>query len=113
MTIGQRRSWERRKLWPAGEYTLLADSHTTEDGVEYFKGDTLTLGEREATRLGYAGVSPTRPACAPWGLGPSAVVARNGMSTSTTCGSSPGPGRSRRVPRLPAFSSVSACLCCG
>jgi hypothetical protein len=56
MTIGHRRSWERRKLWPAGEYTLLADSHTTEGGVAYSKGDTLSLGEREATRLGEAGV---------------------------------------------------------
>lgn len=56
MTIGQRRSWKRRKLWPAGEYTLLANSHTTEDGVVYSKGDTLALNEWEATRLGNAGL---------------------------------------------------------
>jgi hypothetical protein len=56
MTMGQRRSWGRKKFWPAGEYTLLTDSHTTEDGVTYSKGDTLTLGEREATRLGDTGV---------------------------------------------------------
>jgi hypothetical protein len=52
MTIEQRRPWERKKLWPAGQYTLLADSHTAENGVTYSKGDILTLGEREATRLG-------------------------------------------------------------
>jgi hypothetical protein len=55
MAIGRRRSWERRKLWPAGEYTLLADSLKAEDGVAYSKGDTLTLGEREATKLGHTG----------------------------------------------------------
>jgi hypothetical protein len=52
MTIEQRRPWERKKLWPAGQYTLLADSHTAENGVTYSKGDILTLDEREATRLG-------------------------------------------------------------
>jgi hypothetical protein len=56
MTIGQRRSWERRRLWPAGVYTLLTDSYTAEDGAAYSKGDTLALGEREATRLGDNGV---------------------------------------------------------
>jgi hypothetical protein len=55
MAIGQRRPWERRRLWPAGEYTLLADSHTAEDGVAYSKGDTLALSEREAMRLGNSG----------------------------------------------------------
>jgi hypothetical protein len=47
---------ESKKLWPAGEYTLLATSYTAEDGLTtYSKGDTLTLGRREATRLGNAG----------------------------------------------------------
>ena len=46
---------EPKRIWPAGEYTLLVDSHTTEEGVTYSKGDTLALHEREATRLGNAG----------------------------------------------------------
>jgi hypothetical protein len=48
--------WEAKKIWSAGEYTLLADTHTADDGVTYAKGDTLVLNEREATRLGYMGV---------------------------------------------------------
>ena len=55
MATKRRMSWELKKLWPAGEYTLLADSHTTEDGLLYSKGDILSLSEREATRLGNAG----------------------------------------------------------
>ncbi len=55
MATKRRMSWELKKLWSAGEYTLLADSHTTEDGVPYSRGDTLSLSEREATRLGNAG----------------------------------------------------------
>jgi hypothetical protein len=55
MATGQRMPWEPKKLWRAGEYTLLADSHTAENQVTYFKGDTLALSEREATRLGNAG----------------------------------------------------------
>jgi hypothetical protein len=55
MAMGQRRPREQKKLWPAGEYTLLTDSHTAEDGVTYSKGDALVLGEREATRLGDTG----------------------------------------------------------
>jgi len=55
MATERRMSWELKKLWPAGEYTLLTDSHTTEDGLPYSKGDTLSLSEREATRLGNAG----------------------------------------------------------
>jgi hypothetical protein len=55
MTDGQRMAGEPMRLWPAGEYTLLSDSHTTEDLVTYSKGDTLTLDERTATRLGNAG----------------------------------------------------------
>jgi hypothetical protein len=43
------------RIWPAGEYTLLVDSHTIEEGVTYSKGDTLALRGREATRLGNAG----------------------------------------------------------
>jgi hypothetical protein len=46
---------EPRRIWAAGEYTLLADSHTTEEGITYSKGEILTLHEREATRLGNAG----------------------------------------------------------
>ncbi len=55
MAAERRMPWEVTKLWPAGEYTLLADSHTTENGSPYSKGDTLSLSEREATRLGNAG----------------------------------------------------------
>jgi hypothetical protein len=47
--------WQTPKIWLAGEYTLLADSHTTKEGVTYAKGDTLRLDERQATRLGNAG----------------------------------------------------------
>jgi hypothetical protein len=47
--------WEKTKFWPAGDYTLVAVTHTTEEGVTYSKGDTLSLDEREATRLGNAG----------------------------------------------------------
>jgi hypothetical protein len=52
MAAQLRRSWELKRLWPAGEYTLLADSYAAEDGVTYSKGDTLTLSQWEATRLG-------------------------------------------------------------
>jgi hypothetical protein len=55
MTEGWWSSGQRGRIWPAGEYTLLADSYSTEEGVEYSKGDTLALREREATRLGNAG----------------------------------------------------------
>jgi hypothetical protein len=53
-----KRRWlpgEPRRIWPAGEYTLLADSYTTKEGATYSKGDALSLDEREATRLGNAG----------------------------------------------------------
>ena len=50
-----RRPWEAQKLWPAGEYTLLADSHTTRSRVTYSRGDTLALDEAGATKLGSAG----------------------------------------------------------
>jgi hypothetical protein len=50
-----RRPWEAQKLWPAGEYTLLTNSHISQDRVTYSRGDTLALDEREATRLGNAG----------------------------------------------------------
>jgi hypothetical protein len=56
MTMGQRRSWEWKEFLPAGEYTLLGDAITAEDGETYSRGDTLALGKREATRLGDAGV---------------------------------------------------------
>ena len=55
MATGRRMSWELKRLWSAGEYTLLVDSHTADDGVAYSKGDILSLSEREATRLGNAG----------------------------------------------------------
>ncbi len=55
MATRRRMPWEPKKLWPAGEYTLLAGSHTAEDRVTYSKGDTISLSEREATRLGSAG----------------------------------------------------------
>jgi hypothetical protein len=54
---GERRvARELERIWPAGEYTLLADSHTAEDRVTYSKGATLTLSQGEATRLGNSGV---------------------------------------------------------
>ena len=56
MSVRRVRPWEVKRLWPAGEYTLLADSHTAQDRVTYSKGDTLALSEREATWLGNAGV---------------------------------------------------------
>jgi hypothetical protein len=55
MAAQPRKPWGPQKLWPAGEYTLLADSHTTKEGVKYSKGDTLNLDDRQATRLGNAG----------------------------------------------------------
>jgi len=61
MAARLRRSWERPKLWPSGEYTLLADSYTAENRATYSKGDTLALRQWEATRLGNKGAiaSPT------------------------------------------------------
>ena len=56
MARRRRMLWEAKKIWSAGEYTLLADTHTADDGVTYAKGDTLVLNEREATKLGYMGV---------------------------------------------------------
>ena len=55
MATRGRMPWELKKLWPAGEYTLLADSHTAENRVTYSKGDTILLSGSEATRLGNAG----------------------------------------------------------
>jgi hypothetical protein len=56
MATRRRMLWEAKKIWSAGEYTLLADSHTADDGVKYSKGETLALSETAATRLGNAGV---------------------------------------------------------
>ncbi len=39
MATERRMSWELRKLWSAGQYTLLADSYTAEDGLAYSRGD--------------------------------------------------------------------------
>jgi hypothetical protein len=55
MTEGRWSPGEPDRIWPAGTYTLLTDSHTTEEGITYSKGDTLVLDERQATRLGNAG----------------------------------------------------------
>ena len=55
MTEGRSLPGEPSRIWAAGEYTLLADSHTTEEGIMYSKGATITLDERQATRLGNAG----------------------------------------------------------
>ena len=55
MTEGRSLPGEPSRIWAAGEYTLLADSHTTEEEITYSKGATITLDERQATRLGNAG----------------------------------------------------------
>jgi hypothetical protein len=55
MATKRRMPWETTKFWPEGEYTLLVDSYTGRDGVAYSKGDTLTLSQSEATKLGNAG----------------------------------------------------------
>jgi hypothetical protein len=47
--------WEKMRFWRAGEYTLLAGSCTTDDGVTYSRGDTVRLDEQQATRLGNTG----------------------------------------------------------
>jgi hypothetical protein len=56
MATERRMPWELTRLWLAGEYTVLVDSHTAEDGLTYSKGTVVSLSEREATRLGNAGV---------------------------------------------------------
>ena len=48
--------WEHKRIWAAGEYTLLVDSHTTEGRMRCSRGETLFLEDKEATRLGNAGV---------------------------------------------------------
>ncbi len=55
MATQPRNPWARKKLWPAGEYTLLVDSYTAEDWVTYRTGDTLALNQGEETRLGNEG----------------------------------------------------------
>jgi hypothetical protein len=55
MATQPRRSWQLKRLWPAGEYTLLVGSYTAEDRLTYSKGDTLALNQWEATRLGNEG----------------------------------------------------------
>jgi hypothetical protein len=55
MTEGRSLPGEPRRIWSAGEYTLLAASHTTEEGITYSMGATITLDEQQATRLGNAG----------------------------------------------------------
>ena len=55
MVTERRLPWEPKKFWHAGEYTLLVDSYTTDDGLAYSKGDTLALSQWEATKLGNAG----------------------------------------------------------
>jgi hypothetical protein len=56
MALKRRMPWEPKKFWPVGEYTLLVDTYTADDGVTYSKGDTLALSQWEATKLGNAGV---------------------------------------------------------
>lgn len=61
MATERRRPWELTKFWPAGEYTVIADSYVAGDELTYSKGETIALSEREATWLGSAGTiaSPT------------------------------------------------------
>jgi hypothetical protein len=60
MTEGRSLPGEPRRIWAAGEHTLLGDSHTTGEGITYSMGVTITLDERQATRLGNAGtIAPT------------------------------------------------------
>ncbi len=40
---------------PEGEYVLLADRWSDENGEEHVRGETLTLDAQTATRLGTAG----------------------------------------------------------
>jgi hypothetical protein len=56
MANKRRMPWEVKRLWPAGEYTVLVDSQSAEDGLTYSKGETISLSERDATRLGNARV---------------------------------------------------------
>jgi hypothetical protein len=55
MAAKRKMPWELKRLWPSGEYTLLVDAHTAENGVTHSKGDILALNQWEATRLGNAG----------------------------------------------------------
>ena len=55
MDEGRPSAAEPWRIWRAGDYTLLVDSHTAEDGITYSRGDTLALREREATLLGNRG----------------------------------------------------------
>lgn len=52
---GQRIAVSSNDPWPAGEYTLAVDRWSAPDGTEYVLGDTITLDEAEATRMGNAG----------------------------------------------------------
>ncbi len=47
--------WETTRFWPAGEYTLLVDSYEAQNGMKHAKGETLSLNQWEATKLGNAG----------------------------------------------------------
>jgi hypothetical protein len=69
MTEKRRPSRQPDRIWPASEYTLLEDAYTTEEGVTYSKGETFALRQREATRLGNAGVIAPPAACRPSGPG--------------------------------------------
>lgn len=42
------------QVYPEGEYTLLVDNWMKPDSTEWVRGDTLTLDQAEATRLGNA-----------------------------------------------------------
>ncbi len=54
--IVHRMPWEHKRIWETGEYTLLVDSHTTKERVTCSRGETLFLKDKEATRLGNAGI---------------------------------------------------------
>jgi len=55
MAIGRRMPWETTRFWPAGEYTLLVDSYEAQNGMKHSKGETLSLSQWDATKLGNAG----------------------------------------------------------
>jgi hypothetical protein len=46
MTEKRQPSRQPDRIWPAGEYTLLEDAYTTEEGVTYAKGETFALRQR-------------------------------------------------------------------
>src|SRR5215218_2359670 len=96
MTEGRSLPGEPSRIWAAGESTLLADSHTTEEGITYSKGATITLDERQATRLGNAGTIASPGGMQAVKARVEADKARGATSTSTGCGSLPGSGKAEQ-----------------